>query len=317
MALTGIPAALLEGALVMLPRTAPFPRLARLRSPGWTALLPVSIIVGTFGLLAAPGLAPATVLAAAVITPALAFVAAAAVARGRLVMLPVAAAACALAVLAKGPSERLATAVLIALACLTVGAALQRLIPGRWLLVGVLAMAVVDVSLLAFGPGYHQTALLAAASNNFHGPPFVGARVGQTTIGFPDLFLAALLGASLAGDRNQLRAAGLLVGLAVAYDSLLAPGRLLPATVPIALTLLIVSFSRRRRGRGHTRRRYMSPSEADIAAQGQGAAPAQPQLSCSCASRHSLAKTAAAKGRQAQVCAKPTRGRSGSERTLG
>jgi hypothetical protein len=248
-ALSGIPASVLEAALVMLPRSAPFPRLARLRSPAWTALLPVSIIVGTFGLLVAPTLASPTVLAAAITTPLLAFVAVVAVVRARLVMLPLAAVAGLLAMWATGLGGHVGTGVVTALACLTVGAALQRLIPGRWLLAGVVAMSVVDITLLVSGFGYHQTALLAAAQNNFHGPRFTGARIGGTTIGYPDLFLAALLGTSLAGQRAQVRAAGLLMMLAVLYDSLLSPGLLLPATVPIALTLAVVAWV------GHRRRR--------------------------------------------------------------
>jgi hypothetical protein len=242
----------LEGALVVLPRAAPFPQLARMRSAVWAALLPVSILVGTFYLLVAPGLASPTVLAAAVTTPLLAFIAVVAVVRARLAVLPVAAVAAVLAIWASGMGGHVGTGVVTALACLTVGAALQRLIPGRWLLLGVVAMSVVDVTLLLSGPGYHQTALLAAAQNNFHGPRFTGARLGGTTIGYPDLFLAALLGTALAGSRAQIWAAGLLAVLAVAYDSMLSPGQLLPATVPIAATLVMVActrYVRRRRGR--------------------------------------------------------------------
>ncbi|HEY2318508.1 MAG TPA: hypothetical protein VGH67_09430 [Solirubrobacteraceae bacterium] len=244
---------MLEGALVLLPRAAPFPRLARLRSPAWTALLPVSIIVGTFYLLVAPGLASPTVLAAAVTTPLLAFIAVVAVVRARLAVLPLAVVAAVLAIWATGMSGHVGTGVVTALACLTVGSALQRLIPGRWLLLGVAAMSVVDVTLLMSGFGYHQTALLAAAQNTFHGPRFTGARLGGTTIGYPDLFLAALLGSALAGERAQAWAAGLLAVMAMAYDSMLSPGRLLPATVPIALTLaavVCVRHLRRRAGTG-------------------------------------------------------------------
>jgi hypothetical protein len=50
------------------------------------------------------------------------------------------------------------------------------------------------------------------------------------------------LGASLAGGRAQVWAAGLLIVLAIAYDSLLSPGLLLPATVPIALTLGVIGL---------------------------------------------------------------------------
>ena len=249
-AVSGVPASVLEGALVLLPRAKPFPRLGRLRAPAWAALLPVSIIVGTFGLLIAPGLASPTVLAAAVTTPLLAVIAVLLVVRARTLMLPLAAGAGALAMWADGVGGHIGTGVVTALACLTVGAALQRLIPGRWLLVGVVAMSVVDITLLLAGPGYHETAVLAAAQTNFHGPRFTGARLGGTTIGYPDLFLAALLGASLAGQCAQLWAAALLTGLAIAYDSMLTPGLLLPATVPIALTLAVTVFLRqRRRGR--------------------------------------------------------------------
>ncbi|HEY1713850.1 MAG TPA: hypothetical protein VGG07_13160 [Solirubrobacteraceae bacterium] len=246
-ALSGVPASVLEGALVLLPRAKPFPRLARLRAPAWAALLPVSIIVGTFGLLIAPGLASSTVLVAAITAPLLAGIAVLLVVRARPVMLPLAAFAGALAVWAGGMGGHIGTGVVTALACLTVGAGLQRLIPGRWLLVGVVAMSAVDITLLLAGPGYHETAVLAAAQTNFHGPRFTGAHLGGTTIGYPDLFLAALMGASLAGQRAQVWAAALLTGLAIAYDSLLTPGLLLPATVPIALTLVVVGVVRQRR----------------------------------------------------------------------
>lgn len=253
-AVSGVPASVLEGALVLLPRARPFPGLARLRAPAWAALLPVSILVGTFGLLIAPGMASPTVLAAAITTPLLAVIAVLLVVRARLVVLPLASVAGGLAVWASGQGGHIGTGVVTALACLTVGAALQRLIPGRWLLFGVVAMSVVDITLLLAGPGYHETAVLAAAQTNFHGPRFTGARIGATTIGYPDLFLAALLGASLAGQRAQKWAAGLLVLMAVAYDSMLVPGLLLPATVPIALTLVVVGLVRYHRHRARLAR---------------------------------------------------------------
>jgi hypothetical protein len=247
-ALSGIPAAILEAALVFVPRAASFRCLERLRSPFWTLVLPGSIIVGTFGLIALPWTASTTLVVAAVTTPLLALVAIASVVRGRSLIGPLAIVAGVCAVLATGLAGQLGASVITALACLTVGVTLQRLIPGRWLLVGVVAMAVTDIVLLESGAGYHQTMLLAAAANNFHGPHFTGARVGGTTIGYPDLFLAALLGAALAGSRLQRGAAVLLGVLVVAYDSLLAPGVLLPATVPIAVTLVIVSLIARARG---------------------------------------------------------------------
>jgi hypothetical protein len=253
-ALTGVPATFLEVGLVLAPQAQPLRRLGGLRSPLWAALLPASIIVGTFGLIALPRTATATLITAAVTAPLLALVAILAVVRARRLLIPVAVLAAGLALLAHGPAGQLGAAVITALACLTVGAALQRLIPPRWLLAGVLAMSIADVGLLALGFGYHQTLVLAAASRSFHGPSFTGARVGGTTIGYPDLFLAALLGTYLAGSRAQRPGAILLGVLVIAYDSLLSPGVLLPATVPIALTLLVVLVVRRVGSQRHGRR---------------------------------------------------------------
>ena len=64
-AIAGIPAGLLQGSLVFLPRAASLPSLARLRSPGWMILLPGSILVGTFGLLLIPSMAFGVVFLAA------------------------------------------------------------------------------------------------------------------------------------------------------------------------------------------------------------------------------------------------------------
>jgi hypothetical protein len=266
-ALTGVPAAFLEAGLVLAPQAQPLRRLSGLRSPVWAALLPASIIVGTFGLVALPRTAPATLMIAAVTAPLLALVAIVAVVRARLLLLPVAAAAGGFALLAGGLPGSLGAAIITALACLTVGATLQRLIPPRWLLAGVLAMSAADIVLLASGFGYHQTLVLAAAARSFHGPSFTGARVGGTTIGYPDLFLAALLGTYLAANGAQRLGAILLGVLVVAYDSMLAPGVLLPATVPIALTLVAVLGvrcvgSRRRVPRAEHRSRRPAPAGA-------------------------------------------------------
>lgn len=177
--LTAVPAASLEVALVLAPQTAPLRRLSRLRSPLWAALLPVWIIVGTFGLIAMPRSAPATLMIAAVTTPVLAVVAIVAVVRARWLLAPVAILAGGLALLAGGVGGQLGAAVITALACLTVGAALQRLIPGRWLLVGVLAMALADIALVGLGFGHDQSDVLAAAARGFHGPRFTGAPGGR------------------------------------------------------------------------------------------------------------------------------------------
>jgi hypothetical protein len=67
-------------------------------------------------------------------------------------------------------------------------------------------------------------------------------------LGFGDLFVAAVLGAMLAGDRKlQLRATGLAASAALAFDLLFFLVSILPATVPIAVTLAALDVSARRR----------------------------------------------------------------------
>jgi C4-dicarboxylate transporter len=62
----------LEGALVALPKADALEPLRTLRSPAWAALLPGSIVAGTFLPLAMPSMALGLVLMAGVITPLLA-----------------------------------------------------------------------------------------------------------------------------------------------------------------------------------------------------------------------------------------------------
>ena len=67
------------------------------------------------------------------------------------------------------------------------------------------------------------------------------ADIGRVTTDYPDLVLAVVLGGFLAGRHRQLLAAVLVTLLAAAYGLLLLPiAHLLPATVPIALTLLML-----------------------------------------------------------------------------
>ena len=68
-------------------------------------------------------------------------------------------------------------------------------------------------------------------------------------MGYGDLFLAALLGALLAitvGRSTQTRAAALAALLALSFDLLFFVVDELPATLPVALTLIIVLLVRRR-----------------------------------------------------------------------
>src|SRR5438128_1313559 len=74
--------ALLQGALVALPRGNALGSLRRLRSPAWAAVLPGAILVGTLAPLGAPPLALGLIVMGTLATPVLAAVAALSVVRG-------------------------------------------------------------------------------------------------------------------------------------------------------------------------------------------------------------------------------------------
>jgi hypothetical protein len=135
------------------------------------------------------------VVLAGVATPLLSAVAVLTVARGpRAAMLPIALTIAILAALIGGWTGELSVSMLTALGCLTLGVALVRLIPRRFLLIGVLLMCAVDVTLLAFGAGQPAAALMTQAAARLHRPVFDHAAIGTITIDYPDLVLAAVLG---------------------------------------------------------------------------------------------------------------------------
>jgi hypothetical protein len=122
-----------DGALVALPRSAAPVRPERLRSPAWALLLPLMLVVGTFGVLGLPAMANGLALLAGVATPALAGIAVVAVVHGgrrRLLLVP---AALVLAATLSGWPGQLAASLVTALGCLTLGTGLVRLTPAPWL----------------------------------------------------------------------------------------------------------------------------------------------------------------------------------------
>ena len=68
-------------------------------------------------------------------------------------------------------------------------------------------------------------------------------------MGYGDLFVAGVLGGLLAGDGRspQVRAAALTAALALGFDLLFFFLNELPATVPVALALIVLAVRRRRR----------------------------------------------------------------------
>jgi hypothetical protein len=243
MTVTGVGAAvapaLLQGALVALPRGNALESLRRLRSPAWAAVLPGCIVVGTLAPLGAYAFALGLIVLAALMTPLLAVVAVLGVVRGpRAAPLVLVAVAAVLAVFAGGPSRELSATVLTALGALAVGAGLARLIPSRWVLIGFACMCVVDVALLAAGVAEPSALIVGRAAAHVPGPMLDQARIGRVSIDFPDLVLAAVLGGFMAGQKGQHFAAALVTVLAATW-MLLAPAHAMwPATIPVAMTLI-------------------------------------------------------------------------------
>jgi hypothetical protein len=235
--------ALLEGALVALPKANALEQLRRKRSAAWATALPGSILVGTFGVQALPPLAVALVALADVATPLLAAVAIFKLVRcPRAAILPIAVGLVLIALLSKGWPGELSASMVTGLGCLTIGVALVRLIPRRLLLAGVVAMCVLDVTLLALGAGQSAAVLMTQASSRLPGPVFAHATAGPITTDYPDLVLAAVLGGFVSGDRVQRGAAAIVAISASGYGMFLPLAGALPATVPIAVTFLVLAL---------------------------------------------------------------------------
>jgi hypothetical protein len=123
--------------------------------------------------------------------------------------------------------------------------------PPRWLKLGIVAMAVADVWLVVSDLLQKPNSLLV----NARPAPFLGTHLprlqsevfGSVTLGYGDLFIAALLGAVLAtSGRPRWPAALLTLVLAGLFDLLFLVVNELPATVPVALALIVVELWERR-----------------------------------------------------------------------
>ncbi len=144
---------------------------------------------------------------------------------------------------------QLAALALSALSCVALGALIAAVTPRRWLAGGIVAMAVADTTLVALELLQRPNNALNAAHPVAKLPRLQDAAVGSAVMGYGDLFIAAALGGLLAvsaaapGGRAQARAAALAALLAVTFDLLFFFVKELPATVPVALTLILLCVS--------------------------------------------------------------------------
>jgi hypothetical protein len=133
----------------------------------------------------------------------------------------------------------IATTLLVAGSCVTLGRLLAGAAPLTLLKIGIVAMAVVD-SVLVFGNQLQPAnAVLVAAQPAPGLPQLQAAQLGTWTLGYGDFFSAAVVGGILAAEgRAQVAAAVATLVALVAWDQLFLVVDTLPATVPPAIVLV-------------------------------------------------------------------------------
>jgi len=240
---------LVQGAVVALPAARELPALGRLRS-GWWAAIPLAAVVGfVFAARALSGVADGLTYLALISVPPLAVAAAAWGARGarpwRTVVVP---ALFALAWADRGGLGGEAAGVALdVLSAVTLAVILVAVTPRALAKLGIVAMAVVDVWLVASDLLSAPNRAINAAAPAAHLPQLQRAVFGSAVVGYEDLFIAALLGALLAATpRLALRAAVVVALLALLFDLLFLAVSELPATVPVAVALVALDARDRR-----------------------------------------------------------------------
>jgi hypothetical protein len=246
----------LQAAVVAAPRpTVRLAWLERFRGRGW-ALVPIgSIVLVVFAIRYVSDTATGLTWLALIAVPILAATALGWAMRGA--RPPIALLAIPLFVLAWAAKTSLvgeaSGALLSALSCVTLGVLLAAVTPPAWLKAGIVLMAAADSWLVVSDLLQAPNATLIAAHPPAGLPQLQSEIFGTVSMGYGDLFVAGLLGAVLASQwRRQWQAAVLTLVIASVFDLLFLVISELPATVPVALALIVmevagrVSVARRR-----------------------------------------------------------------------
>ncbi len=255
-----------QAGIVAAPRpAASLHRLQRFSGPAW-ALIPIGSIIGVIvAIRYVSDTATGLTYLALVAVPPLAAAALGWTARGAR---PLAAlGALPLFVLAWAARTSLvgeaAATLLSALSCVTLGVLLAAVTPPGWLKLGIIAMAAADTWLVLADLLQAPNATLVAARPGGGLPQLQSELFGSVSMGYGDLFVAALLGAVLAREgRRQGPAAFLTLGLAGLFDLLFLVLNELPATVPVALALIGGELWRASAGRRRSLRAAATPRPA-------------------------------------------------------
>jgi hypothetical protein len=234
----------LQAGVVLAPR--PTPRvvaLERLRGPAWGLIPIASIVVVVFAIRFISDTATGLTYLALVAVPPLAAAALGWAMRGAR---PLAALTAVPLFLVAWLAHRTlageaAAALLSALSCVTLGVLLAMVTPPGWLKLGIVLMAAADTWLVISDLLQAPNATLVAAQPAGGLPRLQSEIFGSVSMGYGDLFVAALLGAAFAENLRRQRFAALATFvLAALFDLLFLVLNELPATVPVALALLVV-----------------------------------------------------------------------------
>ena len=241
-----------QGAVVAVPRFPNTSLLERVRGRRWAVIPPLSVIAFVFitrsaERASAEGLTYLALGAVPLLAAlALGWLSPRAAPARALLVLPL----FALAWADEGNLPGQAAAVLLsALSCVALGALIAAVTPRRWLAAGIVAMAVADTKLVVLDLLQRPNNALNAAHPVAHLPRLQSAILGSAVMGYGDLFIAGALGGLLAiagrgRSAPQTRAAAMTALLALSFDLLFFFLNELPATVPVALTLLLLCLAR-------------------------------------------------------------------------
>lgn len=232
--------------MVALPAPREIPLVPRFRSRWW-ALAPLASVVGfVFGERALSGLADGLAYLALIAVPPLAALALGWAMRGARPWFALGAPLLfAVAWADRGHlAGDVAGLLLDALSCVSLGTLLVAVTPRVLVKLGIVATAVVDSWLIISHLLQAPNSVLGAAAPVAHLPQLQRVVFGGATMGYEDLFVAALLGALLAAQpRLAVRGAAIAGLVALLMNLLFLVVDALPATVPIAVSLLLLEAS--------------------------------------------------------------------------
>jgi hypothetical protein len=237
---------LVQAVAVLLPgRALALPE--RLRGKAWALVLPGVLVAFVAGLELDPSLA-SSLAALAIVTPVLALAAPLVAARrDRVSVALLAVAAVAIGLWQQhGVVGGAARTCAIACTCSLLATLLAGVAPARWLRIGLVVLVAIDVALVISGSVAHTSTALHQAAPPAGLPSFQDATISPATMGYGDLFGAAVLGALLTAEgRTHLRSAAVVLLAALAFGLLLTVFDVLPATVPLLAGLAVSRYERR------------------------------------------------------------------------